>query len=157
MDNYLLLKLIHILSAVVLVGTGTGIAYFMLMASRTNNVQAIYITANHVILADWIFTTPAVLIQLMTGVLLMNELGYSYTSLWFYWVIALFILVGLCWLPVLRIQYRLREIAKTCLETNKLTAEFNRLIRLWIILGVPAFFAILMIFWLMVFKPFPLV
>jgi len=82
----------------------------------------------------------------------MNELGYSYNSLWFYWVIALFILVGLCWLPVLRIQYRLREIAKTCLETNRLTVEFNQLIRLWIMLGIPAFCAILIIFWLMVFK-----
>jgi uncharacterized membrane protein len=91
MDNYLLLKMIHILSAVVLMGTGAGIAFFMFMASRTANVAAIAITARHVVLADWLFTAPAVVIQLVSGVLLMLKLGYSFTSTWFLWVIALFI------------------------------------------------------------------
>ena len=154
--DYLTLKLLHILAAVIVTGTGTGIAFFMFMATRSNNPQAIYITTQHVILGDWFFTTPAVVIQIVTGVLLMNKQGYSFSSPWFYWVMGLFVFIGLCWIPVLRIQYRLRELAAQQVETNEVTQGFKALMRSWTLLGVPAFVAILAIFWLMVFKPFPL-
>lgn len=141
----------------VLVGTGAGIAFFMFMANKSNNSQAIYITAKHVVLADWIFTAPAVTTQLITGVLLMNELNYTFNSAWFYWVIGLFIVIGLCWLPVLRIQYRLYELAKTDQNNNKVSSEFKSLMKRWTLLGIPAFIAIIIILWLMVFKPFSIV
>ncbi len=157
MDSYLLLKLIHILSAVVITGTGAGIAFFMFMANRSNNPQAIYTTTKHVVLADWIFTAPAVLTQLITGIMLMKKLNYSFSSEWFIWVIGLFILIGICWLPVVRIQYRLRDLAKDSVDNNEVSPEFKRLMRIWTLLGIPAFTAILIIFWLMVFKPFPVV
>lgn len=157
MDNYLLLKMIHILSAVVLVGTGAGIAFFMFMASRTANVAAIAITARHVVLADWLFTAPAVVIQLVSGVLLMLKLGYSFTSTWFLWVIALFIFIGACWIPVVFIQYRLKYLANIALSTGVLDPNFISLMRLWTVLGIPAFISILIIFWLMVFKPLAVV
>lgn len=157
MEYYLTLKLIHILAAVVVTGTGAGIAFFMFMANRSNNPQAIYVTAQHVILGDWFFTTPAVITQIMTGLLLMNFQGYSFSSPWFYWVVALLIFIGCCWVPVLRIQYRLRELAKISIESNDIIPEFKSLMRTWTILGIPAFLAILVIFWLMVFKPFPMI
>jgi len=156
MEYYLHLKLLHILAAVVVTGTGAGIAFFMFMANRSNNPQAIYITAKHVILADWIFTTPAVITQITTGLILMNLQGYSFSSPWFYWVIGLVSFIGLCWLPVLRIQYKLRELAQNAVALNQVTPEFKSLMRTWTLLGIPAFIAILGIFWLMVFKPFPL-
>mgnify|MGYP000568755282 CR=1 FL=1 len=155
MEYYLTLKLIHILAAVVVTGTGAGIAFFMFMANRSNNPQAIYVTAQHVILGDWLFTTPAVITQVITGLLLMNLQGYSFNSPWFYWVTGLFAFIGICWLPVLRIQYRLRALAKMSVDLNKVTPEFKSLMRTWTMLGIPAFAAILAIFWLMVFKPFP--
>ncbi len=157
MDSYLLLKLIHILSAVVIAGTGAGIAFFMFMASRSNNPQAIYTTTKHVVLGDWIFTAPAVVAQLITGMMLMKKLNYSFSSEWFYWVIGLFILIGICWLPVVRIQYRLRDLAKSSVDNNEVSPEFKKLMRIWTLLGIPAFTAILIIFWLMVFKPFPVI
>ena len=155
MEYYLILKLIHILAAVVVTGTGAGIAFFMFMANRSNNPQAIYITAKHVILGDWIFTTPAVITQIITGILLMNIQGYSFLAPWFYWVVGLFAFIGICWLPVLRIQYKLRELAKISVDSNQVRPEFKTLMRTWTLLGIPAFIAILAIFWLMVFKPFP--
>lgn len=155
MEHYLLLKLIHILAAVVVTGTGAGIAFFMFMANRSNNPQAIYITTKHVILGDWLFTTPAVITQIVTGILLMNMQGYSFSAPWFYWVMGLFSFIGLCWIPVLRIQYKLREVAQICVDSNEVTPEFKSLMQRWTLLGVPAFIAILGIFWLMVFKPFP--
>jgi uncharacterized membrane protein len=157
MEYYLILKLVHILAAVVVTGTGAGIAFFMFMANRSNNPQAIYITAKHVILGDWIFTAPAVIIQIVTGVILMNMRGYSFASPWFYWVLGLFVFIGVCWLPVLKIQYKLRELAKVSLEANEVTPQFKSLMKTWTLLGIPAFAAILGIFWLMVFKPFALV
>ena len=155
MEYYLILKLIHILASVVVTGTGAGIAFFMFMANRSNNPQAIYITAKHVILGDWIFTTPAVITQIVTGILLMNIQGYSFSAPWFYWVVGLFAFIGICWLPVLRIQYKLREVAKISVDSNQVRPEFKTLMRTWTLLGIPAFIAILAIFWLMVFKPFP--
>jgi len=155
MEHYLTLKLIHILAAVVVTGTGAGIAFFMFMANRSNNPQAIYVTAQHVILGDWIFTTPAVITQIITGIYLMNMQGYSFSAPWFYWVMGLFTFIGVWWLPVLRIQYKLRELAKISVDSNQVTPEFKSLMKTWTLLGIPAFTAIFAIFWLMVFKPFP--
>ena len=155
MEYYLVLKLIHILAAVVVTGTGAGIAFFMFMANRSNNTQAIYVTAQHVILGDWIFTTPAVITQIITGIILMNMQGYSFASPWFYWVVGLLVFIGLCWLPVLKIQYKLRELAKISVDANEVTPEFKSLMKTWTLLGIPAFTAIMGIFWIMVFKPFP--
>lgn len=154
MDNYLLLKLVHILSAVIVTGTGAGIAFFMLMAYRSNNAQAMQVTAKHVILGDWIFTTPAIVALFTSGIMLMNALGYSFTSVWFSWVIGLVAFIGICWLAVLYIQYRLKNLSESSLI---LSAEFKKLMRMWIFLGVLAFSAILVVFWLMVFKPFPVI
>ena len=156
MDNYLLLKMLHILSAVVVAGTGAGIAFFMFMANRSANVAALAVTARHVVLADWIFTAPAVVLQFVTGLLLMMKLGYSFTSVWFLFVMALFVFIGICWVPVIVIQYKLKALADSALNTGVLDPQFKKMMRLWTALGVPAFISILIIFWLMVFKPFPI-
>lgn len=157
MDSYLILKLAHIISAVALAGTGFGIAFFMFMVSRSGNVQAIAVTARHVVLADWLFTTPAVITQLVTGIWLMKVLGYSFMSPWFMAVMGLFVFIGACWIPVVFIQYQLRTLAIAQLESTVTEERFRRLMKLWTFLGVLAFAAILVIFWLMVVKPLPVV
>lgn len=154
MDSYFLLKMVHILSAVTVAGTGVGIAFFMFMANRSSNIAAIAVTARHVVLADWIFTAPAVVVQFVSGILLMMKLGYSFTSIWFLVVLALFIFIGICWIPVIFIQYKLKALADSSLTAGVLDPNFKKLMRWWTALGVPAFAAILVIFWLMVFKPF---
>jgi len=157
LEPYFVAKLIHILAAVVVTGTGVGIAFFMFMANRSNNPQAIYITTQLVVLGDWLFTTPAVIVQVASGLYLMHILGYSFSSDWFYAVAGLFTLIGLCWLPVLKIQYRLRVLAAESAKRNQISGEFKSLMRVWTLLGLPAFAAILVIFWLMVFKPLSVV
>jgi len=157
MDNYLLLKYIHILCAFVLAGTGAGIAFFMLMASRTKNIAVIASTARTVILADWIFTTPAIVGQLVTGTLLMKRLGYSFEAPWFMSVISLFIFIGCCWLPVVFLQYRLKKLAIEAEITGVLDERFYRAMKYWIALGIPAFSGILIMLWLMVFKPLDII
>ena len=151
MTDYFLLKTLHILSAVVLMGTGSGIAFFMLMAVLSRSQETIRHVSRIVILADWLFTAPAVLVQLITGVWLMSLLNVSFTSPWFLTVAGLFILIGCCWLPVVWIQYQLHREA--CMENGFLSVRFKRLMRLWMALGIPAFAAMLVLFWLMVAKP----
>ncbi|ASP38661.1 hypothetical protein CHH28_08205 [Bacterioplanes sanyensis] len=157
MDNYFVLKMIHVLGAVVITGTGAGIAFFMFMAHRSANINAIAVTARHVVLADWIFTAPAVLVQFLSGLYLMMKLGYSFTSSWFLAVLALFVFIGLCWIPVVVIQYKLKALAEDALQSGVLDPSFHRLMRLWTALGVPAFLAVLIVFWLMIFKPLSVV
>ena len=154
MDNYLILKLLHILSATVLLGTGAGIAFFMLTAYLSKSPTAILVTCKNVIAGDWLFTTPAIITQVVTGVLLMNQLNYAFNSIWFLWVAGLFIGIGFCWLPVVRIQYLLNGIIKASINKNEIPDSFHKLFRIWFILGIPAFFMIIGIFYLMVFKPF---
>ncbi len=152
MSLYLILKYLHVLGATTLIGTGVGIAFFMLLAARSGDRQLIAGTARLVVIADWVFTAPAVVVQFATGMLLMEISGYSYGSPWFIAVLALFAFIGCCWLPVVVIQYRLRAQAVVAGD-HDLGADFQRLMRRWIALGIPAFTAILALLWLMIAKP----
>jgi uncharacterized membrane protein len=148
MSIYLWIKLIHIVSAAVLFGTGVGIAFFMLKAYLGRNEDTMLFTVRSVVVADWLFTSPAVLVQFATGLWLTEKLGIAYNSAWFISVIGLFAVVGACWLPVVRIQIRIRELVSK--GANR--SEYKKLMWAWGALGVPAFICILMIFYLMVSK-----
>jgi uncharacterized membrane protein len=153
MITYTFLKTLHIVSAMLLFGTGLGTAFYLWMAHRSRDIHALRITAGHVILADWIFTTPAVITQVMTGALLMDHLGWSFMSLWFVTVISLFLFVGACWVPVVVLQYRIRDFAMSAASYESLPAQYHQLMYLWVGLGVPAFSVVLLLFALMVYKP----
>jgi len=148
-ELYPLLRLIHILSASVLFGTGMGIAFFMLMAWRSGDRAAFALTARQVVLADWVFTATAVIIQPLSGLVLAHLAGWPLTSRWLLATYALYAFIGACWLPVVWIQYRV----KTLLEQQGDEVSINRLMRIWFILGWPAFAALIGIFWLMITKP----
>lgn len=151
---YLWLRLIHILSAAVLFGTGIGIAYFMLRAHLARDARAIAVTARHVVAADWLFTATAVVIQPVTGAWLWAEAGYAWDTPWLIVSVALFVFVGACWLPVLWLQAEMRAMAAAADGSGQdLPARYHRYFKLWLVLGCPAFVAMLAIFWLMVFRP----
>ena len=80
--DYLLLKWIHILSSTILFGTGIGSAFYMFMANRRKDIAGIYFATRHVVIADWIFTTPAVIIQFLTGVALAHTIGLPLFEGW---------------------------------------------------------------------------
>jgi uncharacterized membrane protein len=148
MNLYLWIKLVHILSATVLFGTGMGTAFFMLKAYLSRNEQAMRITTNTVVMADWIFTTPAVIVQFVTGLWLTSKLNIAYDSSWFVAVVSLSALVGLCWIPVVWIQIRIRDL----IADGANRKDYETLMRAWVLLGVPAFAAVMVIFYLMVSK-----
>ena len=149
MELYLGIKLLHILSATLLFGTGLGTAFFMYSAYMSKDRRNWERTTEAVVRADWYFTTPAVVIQLLTGLWLTAQLGIPFHSIWFAVVIALFALVGVCWLPVVWIQIRLRDMLRAGAEPDRC----RPLMRVWVALGVPAFLSVIVIFGLMVYKP----
>lgn len=152
-EYYLLLKTIHIISSTLLFGTGLGTFFFMSRATRSGNAQAVRVTAGTVVLADWIFTAPAVLVQFVTGLLLMQILAISLTSIWFMLVLALFCLVGALWLPVVWIQIQLHAMLRNLQPDDALPPRFLKLVGLWEKMGYPAFSMMIVIFILMVYKP----
>lgn len=152
--DYFLLKTIHILSSTVLFGTGIGTAFSLWMTHRRGDVGAIAVAARNVVLADWLFTTPAIVIQPLTGFWLLHWMGIAWTTHWVMLSLMLYLLAGACWLPVVAIQYRVRDLAAVAQRDHTpLPAAYFRLMRWWFALGWPAFLALVAVFWLMVAKP----
>lgn len=152
--TYLILKYLHILSMVLLFGTGLGSAFYKWMADRSGNVAHIAATNRHVVLADWLFTTPTVIFQPISGLWMAYMLGLSLTTPWIAVSLGLFVLAGVCWLPVVWLQIRMRDLAAAALiSQQKLPAQYWRYARIWFWLGVPAFTAMLVVVLMMVFKP----
>jgi uncharacterized membrane protein len=154
MDGYFLLKWVHVLSSTLLFGTGLGTAFHGWMAMRSRNLPAMAVSGRNVVLADWIFTTPAVVIQPVTGLMLAGRAGYGLGDSWLLASIILYLLVGACWLPVVWLQIRLRRLAETAAAKGKAPPPlFDRYAWIWFALGWPAFIGVIAIFWLMIAKP----
>lgn len=149
-----LLRWLHVIGACVLLGTGAGIAFFMLVSHQSKNPALIAHVASIVVLADFVFTATAALLQPITGWLLALQVGWSLSDLWLSISIALYVLIGVFWLPVIAIQMKMRDLARTAAAKNQnLPHTYFRLYRIWLLCGIPAFISILAILWLMLAKP----
>lgn len=150
---YLWVKWLHVMSSTLLFGTGLGIAFFMWTAHRRGDARVIAQTARTVVTADACFTAPAVAVQLLTGAWLAQRMG-GYSAAWLQAALVLFVVVGLCWLPVLRLQVRARDLALEAVAQGRpLPPAYHRAMRLWFWLGWPGFLGVIAIFALMVLKP----
>jgi uncharacterized membrane protein len=152
--SYLVLKWIHVLSSTLLFGTGLGSAYYMLFTSLTREARAVSIVVRYVVLADWLFTSTTIVIQPVTGVLLARMAGWPLSTPWLAWSMGLYFLAGACWLPVVWIQLQMRDMAHQAVANGTpLPARYWRFLRCWVLLGIPAFLALVVVFYLMVAKP----
>ena len=148
------LRWLHVIGAAVLLGTGAGIAFFLVVAHRTGDPKLIAHVAGTVVIADTLFTATAVILQPVTGILLAWKIGWSLGEGWLLLSIALYVLTGLFWLPVVWIQLRLRDLARAAArDGHALGADYHRLFRIWFLCGIPAFLAVLTIVWLMLMRP----
>ncbi|WP_203074843.1 DUF2269 family protein [Falsiroseomonas ponticola] len=154
MSLFLAVKALHVIGAAVLLGTGAGIAFFMLMAHRSGDARIVAHTAGVVVVADTIFTATAVVAQPATGLALAWMGGHSLLDPWLVASIALYVLTGLFWLPVVWMQWRMRNLARDAVAAGTaLPPAYHRLFRAWFACGFPAFAAVLGIIALMVAKP----
>ena len=150
---YLSLKYVHLISMVLLFGTGLGSAWYKWMADRSGNTGHIGVTNRHVVLADWLFTTPTIVIQPLSGLGLLWVMDIPLVTPWVIASLALYVLAGVCWLPVVWLQIQMSELATAALEQQTALPErYWQYARWWFWLGVPAFSAMLCIVLLMVFK-----
>ncbi|MBN8727487.1 MAG: DUF2269 domain-containing protein [Xanthomonadales bacterium] len=154
MTAYFLVKWLHVLSATVLFGTGVGSAFYLLLANRQHDARIAAFVARRVVWADWLFTTPAAIVQPASGAWLVWRSGLPWSSGWLLASIALYAVAIACWLPVVVLQQRMRDVAGAAgADDAPLPPAYARLHRAWFVLGFPAFFAFLAIFWLMVRRP----
>ena len=153
-DSYLWLKWLHILSSTVLFGTGIGTAFQMWFAHLRGDVRGIAVVARNVVLADWLFTLPAGILQPLTGLALAIQSGTDLTASWLVLTYVLYLLAFVCWAPVVILQIRVRDLAARATDTNQpLPLEYHGAMRLWFALGWPAFIALIAIYMLMIAKP----
>lgn len=152
--EYNVVKWLHILSSTLLFGTGLGSAYYMFFVSLTRDVRATATVVGFVVRADWWFTTTTIVFQPLSGFYLMHLAGFPLASPWIAWSIALYLLAGICWLPVVWMQIRMRDMARSAAERQEpLPRRYWHFLGLWTTLGVVAFLALVGVFWLMVAKP----
>lgn len=152
--TYLIAKWLHVLSSTVLFGTGIGSAYYMLAASLTRDARAVAQVVRFVVIADWIFTTTTIVAQPATGLWMAHLAGYPLTARWILWSIVLYFIAGACWLPVVWLQIRMRGLADEAVRRGEpLPKRYFDCLKVWTALGVPAFLALVAVFWLMVAKP----
>jgi len=151
---YEIVKTIHIISAAVLFGTGLGTAWFMWRADRSRQAAVIFVTARHVVWADYLFTLPAILIQPLSGLWLTELAGFPTGGKWLLVTYVLYAIAGACWIPVVWLQIRMRDLAGEAMRGGTaLPPLYHRYMQIWFILGWPAFSAVIAIFYLMVAKP----
>ena len=157
-STFLIWKTVHVLSAAVLLGTGLGIAFFCWfgyrIALRTDEIGTLRTVLRLTVIADACLTAPAVVIQAVSGVALMQLLDWPLISPWSVAVWTLFVFVGAGWLPVVAIQVLLKREAEHATSMRALSVYFRRRFRIWFALGIPAFSAVVILFYLMVAKPF---
>ncbi len=154
MTLYFILKYLHVLGAIVILGTGTGIAFFMLMAHRSGDPNFIARTASIVVIADMLFTASAVLLQPVTGGLLMLMSSISYAELWLASSLGLYAVAGLFWIPVIFMQIEMRDLARAAdARGEPLPPRYFALFRRWFLFGIPGFGSVMLILWLMIAKP----
>lgn len=154
MDLYLTLKTLHILSSTILFGTGIGIAFFMFRSCFTNSIHEKFYAAKNTVLADYLFTFPAVIVQPLSGFALIYMAGFDWTSLWLMTTFVIYIIAGLCWLPVVWIQIQLKNMCQEAIQNQtELPTRYHKLFKIWFWFGWPAFVGLLIVFYLMVAKP----
>lgn len=152
--EYLVAKWLHILSSTVLFGTGLGSAYYMFFASLTRQPATVAVVVRQVVWADRLFTTTTIVFQPLSGVYMLQLAGIPWTTRWVFWSFVLYFVAGACWLPVVWLQIRMRRMAEEAAAAGQpLPPKYFAYLRWWTALGVPAFLALVAVFWLMVSKP----
>jgi uncharacterized membrane protein len=153
--DYEIWKWLHVLSSTLLFGTGIGTAYAMFFANRSGDVRAIAIVGANVVTADWLFTLTSVIFQPISGLVMMKLAGIPLLTTWVWMSIALYLIAGACWLPVVWLQIQMRNMAREAAISGApmLPVRYWRYERVWVVLGIPAFSALVVVFYLMVAKP----
>lgn len=152
--DLIFVKYLHVLSSTLLFGTGIGTAFYLLVVSLHRDVRVVAVVARYVVIADWLFTATTVVFQPLSGFWMTHWAEISWRGGWVGWSVLLYAIAVACWLPVVVLQMRMRDLAgDAAAHGQPLQPAYWHAFRAWVALGVPAFFAFVAVFYLMVVKP----
>lgn len=153
MATYLVLKALHVLAAVVFLGTGLGSAWYRDRADRSGDLRNIAWAQREIVRADLLFTVPSALLLPLTGAGMVWNSGLPWTTGWILAGFGGYLVAGLCWLPAFWLQIELRKLADRALEEGSaLPPRYRQYAAWWRALGVPSFLAAITAVWVMVAK-----
>jgi uncharacterized membrane protein len=155
MKAYTLLKSLHILGVVILLGNIIVTAWWKIMADRTRDARVIAFAQRQVTLTDYVFTAPGALLTVIAGdAMAYGYLSHTWTIGWLVWGRLLFITSGLIWIFVLvPTQVRQARIAAKLGDAGQIPEEYWALSRRWQMFGAVAVILPLVNLYWMVFKP----
>ncbi|MFO0566956.1 MAG: DUF2269 domain-containing protein [Polyangiaceae bacterium] len=150
---FLVLKTIHVLGAVLFLGTGLGSAYYKLRARASGQVSVIAWCDREVVRADWCFTVPAGLLMPTTGLWMALLYRMPLTTPFVWQALLGYGIAGVTWLPAAFLQIRMRELSARAAASNEpLPDGWYRAQRTWTLLGIPSFGITMAVVWMMVSK-----
>lgn len=150
----LVVKALHVLSATIFFGAGLMSAFWKFRGDSSGEPRVVEWAQKQVVLADWVFTVPSGVVSPATGVVLVSVYGLPWTTPWVLASLGGYLAAMVLWLPAAWIQVELRRIARQCVaDGTALPERFQRLNRIWLALGVPAFGVSVFIIYAMVVKP----
>lgn len=154
MDAYTIVKTVHIVSGVILFGTGLGAAFFFLAAHRSSDLATRRFAARTSVRVHALFGLPALVVQPLSGIFLVEHAADHPFELWLSASYCAFLLACLCWTGAAYVQLRMARMLEAQANGHELDAHlYRKLLNLWFLLGWPAFLIFLLIFWLMVAEP----
>jgi uncharacterized membrane protein len=154
-DLILAIKFVHLLTAAVMFGTWLGIAGFMLLAYRSGSPSVVALVAQFVVRIELFVVAAAIALQPVSGFPLAWAIGLTpLNEFWIDVALVLYVAVVAAWLVSLRIEIRLRNMARqAALGRGTLAADYPRLFRVWFALAAFILAAMVAIILLMVWQP----
>lgn len=154
--DYLDFKFLHIVAANLFFGAGLASALGKIWADRSGSIEAIDAANRGIVWADWIFTVPSGIALPATGVWMVCQGSHSFADEWILWGIGLYGFAGLCWLPAAWLQIKMRRASAEALaKRSPLPPAYRRQALVWFLLGIPAFTAAILTFYVMVVRRLP--
>lgn len=152
---FIFFKVLHVLAVVVFLGNITVGVFWKSWADRTKDARIIANTIDGIIVADRLFTIPGVVGLLIGGVGAAVTAGYPILGTgWILWSIVLFVISGIAFGPLSRVQRLLSATAHEGVDSGSISAPlYSQLSGAWALWGNIALVAPLLAAVLMIAKP----
>ncbi|MBB5049928.1 putative membrane protein [Rhodopseudomonas rhenobacensis] len=152
---YDVLKALHVLGVVLLVGNVTITAYWKVLADRTADPKIVAHAQHGVNAADWIFTLAGIALVMIGGYGAAYVRGLPlFDSVWLVGGQILFAVSGMMWLGILvPLQIRQGRAARNFASLDRIPLSYLRDAQKWLVWGIIATVPLVAATVLMVLKP----
>ncbi|MDQ0115862.1 DUF2269 family protein [Paenibacillus harenae] len=147
---------LHLLGVLLMAGNIITAAFWKIRADLAGNPIVIHQAAKNVMIADYAFTIPGLVMIIVSGGAMASESGVTWTGInWLTLSLILLSVTGIIWLAILiPLQRKMIRSSADGIKTGTISAEYRRASRQWAIYGVAATLLPIIILYLMVMKGF---